>query len=166
MQHPMAYRADFVHGFDHAEILIRQRVEHHMAGLHMVFNGSRFPIHHFLAADLAFVMAQRAHTDALHQALGQSGFILHVNKLIFQGGRARVHDQNFHVQKPFFLLFSCVRDPILFIIQDISRFCKAAHREITKKKRKKPLTDGRRCGNMMYGLKEPVPKTAGALQCA
>ena len=107
VEHAMAHRADLAHFLHHAEGFIRQRVQHHMAGLHMVFNGRFFPIHHLLAANFAFVMALGAHADAFHQALGQGAFILHIDQLIFQRGGTGVNDQDFHLR---FLLSSASRE--------------------------------------------------------
>ncbi len=83
VQHAMADRADFVHRFDDAVILIGQGVQHVTAGLDVRFHGDferKFLAARFLG-ELAAVDA-----DALDQALGERRFVRHINKLVFQRG--------------------------------------------------------------------------------
>ena len=61
----------------------------------MIVNGL-FHVENHLPVHLLLRVARNAHADALHQALGQRPFIVHIDQLVFQGGRTGVHDQDFH----------------------------------------------------------------------
>ena len=96
VQHAMAHRADFVHIFHRALIRVGQRLQHPVDTVGVRFHGGvgvkNFTVH--LLADMAALDA-----DAFHQPFGQQLFAVHVDQLVFQGGRARVENQNFHRYK-------------------------------------------------------------------
>ena len=101
VQHAMAHRADFIHGFDHAVFRIGQGGEHVLARFHM---GGHVHFDHifFVAAGILLRQLAAGNADALHQALGQHAFVLHINQLIFEGRGTRVYNQNFHgIAPPF-----------------------------------------------------------------
>ena len=84
VQHAMAHRADFGNGGNHAVLLGKQGFEHQVHGLGVVLN--HFALHHKALVRVFVGELAALDADALHQALGDDGFIVHVDQLILQRG--------------------------------------------------------------------------------
>ena len=123
VQHAVAHRADLLQIADHADahqmglavvgvifaggaILAHQHVQHHAHGL-----GVGLGLLQLLFLDLLIAPAIGQvgggidGADALHQALGDHGFVVHVDQLELQGGRTGVDDQNFHNVSLLYILY-------------------------------------------------------------
>ena len=93
VQHPVAHGANLIGALDYAELRILQDLEHQL--------GSGFMVRNFLGnlglfVSGAVLQSAAFDTDPLDQALGQLFLAVHVDQLIFQRGRTRVYNQNFH----------------------------------------------------------------------
>ena len=124
MQHAMAHGADLGHVGHHAMILVGQGPQHVAAGLHM---GGHILVDDVFVLAAGILLGQLAalDADALHQALGQDGFILHIHQLIFERRRTGVDDQDFHkcVSSHDFVLCDC-SEPLYSIFCVLKRgFC-------------------------------------------
>ena len=100
-------RVDLLHVGDHAVLGAGELVDDGGNGLGMRRH-REILVKDGLSADQRAVLQMTVDADALAKALGENGFVLHVDQLILQRGAAGVDDQNFHSvgSFPIFLL-SC-----------------------------------------------------------
>ena len=110
VEHAMAHRADFVHMLDRALLRVGQGLDHEGAGLGVVLDGLLKD--DLLAVDLLGELAA-LDADALHQALGHELFAVHVHQLVFQRGRTRVDDQNFHWSLSLSVAYACALTAVM-----------------------------------------------------
>ena len=95
VDYAVADGADLVHG-GHNAVLRRGELVHDGGnGLGMGGHGD-FLIENALALDKRSVLEVAVDADALAEALGQNGLVVHVEKLILEGGASGIDNQNFH----------------------------------------------------------------------
>ena len=99
VQHAMADRADLAQVGDDAVLLAGQRLKHQLHGgvvIRQLLDLDLVLLVRVLVRQVGLVAAD-AHADALDEALGDDGLVLHVDQLVLQRRRAGIDDQNLHL---------------------------------------------------------------------
>ena len=96
VQHAVADCADLAQVGDHAQLLVGEQLQNQLHGGVVVAQLVDLGLI-LLAVVLVGDVGLGIHgADALDEALGDDGLVVHVDHLILQGGGAGVDDQNFH----------------------------------------------------------------------
>ena len=96
VQHAVADCADLAQVGDHAQLLVGEQLQNQLHGGVVVAQLVDLGLI-LLAVVLVGDVGLGVHgADALDEALGDDGLVVHVDHLILQGGGAGVDDQNFH----------------------------------------------------------------------
>ena len=105
VQHAMADGVDLRHRMNSAVFGMHERVQHRLHGDLVI---GHILLDHLFALRPLVVQHAAADTDALHAALYDHRFGVHIEQLVFEGRTACVYDQNFHLSDSCLLFLKTV----------------------------------------------------------